>query len=296
MRAFAKPSCGGGTADSFRPPAPFLPQPRQDIKFLHTPKLQKSCPQVLCNTAQYSNKLSKEHRNHTCLPLPKTSPEMAWVQQKKAPKPKRKDPAETVESTRSLLLFLSGRPPPKSLTQAIHKPPPMNTINPPKSPKKHREPSYDDERSSRHYQEIVVLEDHEPEPDAHAFSFSRDRLIPIAPKHSPAPRVTRERINPPPKIPAPRTMTQYSRDPLPPPPPKPTMTQYSRDPIPPPPPKPTMTQYSRDPLPPPPPKPRMKPRIAVNDGPKLPRHYVAPEASSRIVSPIWASATTPLQM
>ncbi len=187
---------------------------------------------------------------------------MAWVHQKNT-KPKRKDPAEAIESTRSLLLFLSGRPPPKSITQTLHKPPlPIpNDYVEPKPSRTHHEHDYDEERSSRHYHEVPENHHQELDADAHAFSFSRDRLVPIAPKHPPAPRVDRERVNHQKRI-TPRTMTQYSRDPSP----------------------------------PPPPRPRAKPKSVANSGPKLPRHYVAPDTSSRIVSPMWASATTPLQM
>ncbi len=191
---------------------------------------------------------------------------MAWVHQKNT-KPKRKDPTETIESTRSLLLFLSGRPPPKSITQIMHKPlpsPPLPNIHiEPKPPSRHHhEHSYEDDRSSRHHYEIV--EHHEPEPDAnaHAFSFSRDRLVPIVPKHPPARRVVSERVEFHQRRITPRTTTQCSRDPSP----------------------------------PPPPRPRAKTRSAVSDGPRLPRHYIAPDTSSRIVSPMWASATTPLRM
>lgn len=183
---------------------------------------------------------------------------MAWVHQKNT-KPKRKDPAESVESTRSLLLFLSGRPPPKTLSQVIHKPPPPNEYIEHRPRKQQHEHEYDEDRpSSRHHCETA---DYDDEADAHAFSFSRNRLVPIAPKQSNAPKNDRSRVDQQKRI-------------------------ASR----------TMTQYTREPSPPPPPRPRAKPRSVANVAPKLPRHYVAPDASSRVVSPMWASATTPLQM
>ncbi|KAL6719989.1 hypothetical protein ACLMJK_001910 [Lecanora helva] len=84
---------------------------------------------------------------------------MAWVRPKNT-KPKHRDPAEAADSLRPILRYFSaGHTPKGSLRPRMSQQQLQICDN-----------EYDEENSS------------DERPDAHAFSFSRDKLIPIAPK------------------------------------------------------------------------------------------------------------------
>lgn len=96
---------------------------------------------------------------------------MAWVRPKN-PKPKQKDPMEVAESMRPILQFFSAGHTPKQGSR-------------PRLPQQQLQ-VYDDYHEERRPRRQPEIEEYLPEyrADEHAFSFSRDRLIPIAPKPS----------------------------------------------------------------------------------------------------------------
>ena len=175
---------------------------------------------------------------------------MAWVRPKH-PKPKRKDPVEEADALRPLLQFFSAGHTPRqaSRSRLLH-----NIAPPPPHEHFHEEAPEGEDHGVTEYspQETV---------NNHAFSFSRDRLVPIAPKQSKA------------RKPAP---VERARQP---------QQHIVQQPI---------VQYPRDVSPPPPARP--KPRAPTKSRPPpQPRQHFTADAP-RSVSSRWISATTPLQL
>ena len=174
---------------------------------------------------------------------------MAWVRPK--PKPRKQDPAEAAESLRPLLQFFSAghtpKPAPRSSRLLLMPPPPAQRQSP-----------YDCAHAPARHETQIVEVLPEEEVNDHAFSFSRDRLVPLAPKKLTAPKRGQERRSHQPLAPY-RPSTRHERETSPPPPPKQELRPVAR--------------HARPPS----------------------RHYATAE-TSRVSSSRWESATTPLRL
>ncbi len=168
---------------------------------------------------------------------------MAWVRPKH-PKNKRKDPAEAADSLRPILQYFSGGhvPRPNPRPRFHHSPP--------------QPIAYIEEAPWSTPQDVSERPPQE-ELNSHAFSFSRDRLVPITPKQSNRSKIHGARASHQQQI-IQRPMTYHSREPSPPP-------------------------------------PRSSARVAPKNRPPIPRQHVAAD-TSRTVSSRWESATTPLRL
>ena len=166
---------------------------------------------------------------------------MAWVR----PKPKKQQaPADPTESLRPMLHFLSGRPCPKPTSRAR-----VFQNSPPA----------DDDVDRRDWNDRTEPEElsRDEEYNPHAFSFTRDRLVPLPSKPKKSKVGQRREFSEPPMIPPPRS------------------------------------HYTREASPPPPPRSRAR-TTASHRTPPL-QHHVTSEPT-RSISSRWASATTPLRL
>ena len=186
-------------------------------------------------------------------PLDWNLPKMAWVRPKNVVK--RKDPAKTADSLLPILHYFSGGSVPKPASR-----PRLQQVMV-------RSPAQYEEMPSRHQLQIEEEDDLEEEADAHAFSFSRDKLVPIAPKQKKRSKVYHDNEDHQPHM-IPRPRTQHSKT--------------------------TRTVSTPTPPPPPPPVQPIPRTVSSYRPPPTRRH--APSESSRSVSSRWSSATTPLEL
>ena len=190
---------------------------------------------------------------------------MAWVRPKH--KPKQKNPAQEVESLRPLLQFFSAGHTPR---QSPSRPRQLAIMPPPPQPQQDNYYEVVPPAHHHHHREFTDEFPEEPIINNHAFSFSRDKLVPIAPKQQP--RSSRPKSS---KAP-PRVVAA-----------QPPQQQIIERPV---------IQYIREPSPPPPSsRPRTRPPASHYRSPP-PRRRGAADAAARSVSSRWASATTPLEL
>ena len=199
---------------------------------------------------------------------------MAWVRPKNKPKPR--DPAQEADALRPILQFFSAGHTPKHVSR-------------PRAPQQKLltyYEEYDHESPPRRQHEIEEYDELE-EVNPHAFSFSRDRLVPIVPKPAGRPKNSHGRSNHQPQT-VERPAVHRTRDISPPSIHQPQIVERAT------------TYRTRDVSPslsPPSPPPPLsfKARVAAKSRASSARHHGAGD-SSRTVSSRWTSATTPLDL